>query len=371
MLRLPDTGETISYTSTFGEDNDYTINPPFFLIHGDGTATDTVTGLMWQRTDGGEMTIENARIYVDTLTLGGYTNWRLPKANEAFSILNHQRTNPALDTNVFTRTAADYWWASESQANDASKIWETNAGGGIGSHPKSETISAGGIKRFHTRAVRDVNNPPSVSNHFTDNGNGTVTDHLTGLIWLKNQEPDSMTWEESLQRAGALNTGGLTDWRLPNIKELQSIVDVNIINPSVDTIFFAVAKGSKYWSSTTLPNQTLKSWYLDINPGLTTYELKTARLKALYVRGNSGINTEIKEAVEAQDALQVYPNPFSVSIHVKSKAGTERFEVTNGIGQMIYSGIDIESQNFSLLNSGLYFLKMAGVESTVVKIVKK
>ena len=47
MLRLPDTGETTSYTTTFGEDNDYTINPPFFIDDADGTVTDTVTGLMW------------------------------------------------------------------------------------------------------------------------------------------------------------------------------------------------------------------------------------------------------------------------------------------------------------------------------------
>ena len=79
MLRLPDTGETTSYTSTFGEDNDYTINAPFFIDNGDGTVTDTITGLMWQKSDGGEMTIENARTYCSTLTLAGYSDWRLPK----------------------------------------------------------------------------------------------------------------------------------------------------------------------------------------------------------------------------------------------------------------------------------------------------
>ena len=63
MLRLPDTGANQSYTTTFGEDNDYNINIPFFIDHKNGTLTDTVTGLMWQKTDGGEMTIENAIIY--------------------------------------------------------------------------------------------------------------------------------------------------------------------------------------------------------------------------------------------------------------------------------------------------------------------
>jgi len=80
MLRLPDTGQTASYTSTFGEDNDYMIHAPSFLLNGNGTVTDTVTSLMWQQSDGGEMTVENARAYCDSLSLGGFTNWRLPNA---------------------------------------------------------------------------------------------------------------------------------------------------------------------------------------------------------------------------------------------------------------------------------------------------
>jgi Protein of unknown function (DUF1566) len=94
MLRLPDTGQNMGYTTTFGEDNDYTINPPHFYNNLNGTLSDTVTGLMWQRIDGGEMTVENAAIYADTLTLSGFTDWRLPTAREAFSILNLQNNNP-------------------------------------------------------------------------------------------------------------------------------------------------------------------------------------------------------------------------------------------------------------------------------------
>ena len=58
MLRLPDTGQTSNFTASQGEDADYNIFTPYFLINGNGSVTDTVTGLMWQQTDGGEMTIE-------------------------------------------------------------------------------------------------------------------------------------------------------------------------------------------------------------------------------------------------------------------------------------------------------------------------
>ena len=60
MKRLPDTGQSASYTSTFGEDNDYNFNSPFFINNNNGTITDTITSLQWQQTDGGEMKIENA-----------------------------------------------------------------------------------------------------------------------------------------------------------------------------------------------------------------------------------------------------------------------------------------------------------------------
>ena len=197
MLRLPDTGQKQSYTNTFGEDNDFNINTPFFLLHGNGTVTDTVTSLMWQQTDGGEMTWDKAIAYCDTLTLGGYRDWRLPNAHESFSILNHQYTNPALDPAVFAKTGAEYWWTSTAQPNDNTKAWATNAGGGIGNHPKAETISAGGPKKFHVRAVRDVKSPEVLNDHFIANAAGTITDQLTILEWQKSPFKDTRTWEQA------------------------------------------------------------------------------------------------------------------------------------------------------------------------------
>ena len=286
MKRLPDTGETTSYTNTFGEDADFNIYPPFFLINGNGTITDTVTGLMWQQVDGGEMTIENATIFCDTLTLGGYTDWRLPTAHEAFSIQNMQYANPSLNTSVFPVTGAEYWWSSNRQANDATKVWCTNAGGGIGNHPKSETISAGGTKKFHVRAVRGIFIPELIANHFTENGNGTITDNVTNLVWQKIHSTDSLTWEQSLTYADTVTTGGYTDWRLPNIKELQSINDENLINPSINNTFFSNVGVNKFWSSTSLPNQTAKAWYLSTQFGITTYDAKTVKHYIYCVRGD-------------------------------------------------------------------------------------
>jgi len=90
---LPDTGQLKSYTSTPGEDADFIINPPSYTDNGNGTITDNVTGLMWQKTDGGEMTFENASSYCLALELGGFSDWRLPVCNELFDMIFHTYKN--------------------------------------------------------------------------------------------------------------------------------------------------------------------------------------------------------------------------------------------------------------------------------------
>ena len=98
------------------------------------------------------------------------------------------------------------------------------------------------------------------SSRFTDNKDGTVTDHLTGLVWLKNAgcfAPSS--WSAALNSANLLASGqcGLTDgstagqWRMPNVNELESLVDISQSNPAiiVSSPFANIAMATAYWSS--------------------------------------------------------------------------------------------------------------------------
>jgi Protein of unknown function (DUF1566)/Secretion system C-terminal sorting domain len=365
MQRLPDTGQTGSFTSTFGEDNDYTMHAPTYINNGNGTITDTVTTLMWQGTDGGEMSIEKATLYCDTLLLGGYTNWRLPNAQEAFSILNLQYNNPALNTTYFTNTNAGYWWTSEAQANDATKIWCTNAGGGIGNHPKSETISAGGTKKFHARAVRDVSAPITIPTHFTDNADGTITDNLTNLMWQKVASATLQTWENAITNAENLVLASLTDWRLPNIKELQSLNDESVVQPSVTAPYFANLGVNKFWSNTSLPNQTSKAWYWSTAFGITTYDDKTITNSALCVR-NATVNPTVISNVNNKNSLEIYPNPFSDFIYILGDA-KEIVTFCNSLGVLIYEGKNIAQQNFSALPNGVYVLTINHIPYKLIK----
>jgi hypothetical protein len=355
IKKLPDTGQTTGFTPTFGEDNDFTISPPFFQNVNAQITLDTITDLMWQRTDGGEMTWENALLYADTATLGGYTDWRLPTALESFSILNHQFVNPSIDVTIFTNTGAEYWWTSEKQWNDSTKIWVTNAGGGIGNHRKNETISDGGNKKFHVRLVRAMYAPPIMLHRFEVLTNRIVSDSLTGLFWQKTAYFDSLTWEQALLFADSCTLGGFTDWRLPNIKELQSISDPSISNPSFNSNYFTNAGSQKYWSSTSLPNFPMKAWILDNQFGLTTYDVKSNRHRVILVRGNTTLmNANVELA--SFGSVSVYPNPSDGHYQIKSDwAEDYSWQIVDVTGNMVISGFD-RNIDLSQYSDGLYLL---------------
>lgn len=112
---------------------------------------------------------------------------------------------------------------------------------------------------------------------FTDNGNGTVTDSLTGLIWLKNANCfGQKTWASALIAANMLGNGacGLNDgsiagqWRLPNIHELESLVDAQRWNPALpsDHLFSNIIP-NRYWSSSSYVYNTLNAWNIGMQGG--------------------------------------------------------------------------------------------------------
>ncbi len=295
-LPVPDSGQTNGYTSVFGEDCDYTLQAPACTNAG-GIVHDLRTGRMWQETDGGEMTWEAASAYAAALRIGGYSDWRLPTTHELFGILNHGAFNPAMDTSVFPSTLAEYWWTQDRQVDNTNNIWAANAGGGIGPHPKSETIGAGGVKRFHVRCVRGAPAPSAsgLRRHFLDNADGTVTDLDTGLTWQQ-AESTALSWTGALGYAESLSLGGCTDWRLPNIKELQSLNDETLAAPSLDLRFFPAAHSAPYWSSTTLAGDPGRAWTLDCSHGIASYADKG---EAQYVRCVRGGGTSVVVAAGA------------------------------------------------------------------------
>ncbi len=368
--KLPDTGQSKSYTDTLGEDSDYTINAPELIDNLDGTITDKITGLMWQKVDGGEMTHSSALQYADSLTLGSFTDWRLPIAFEIYSIQNLQVNNPALNTTYFTKSNAEYWWTSDLQVNDNSRVWVSNAGGGIGNHLKSETISAGGTKRYHARAVRNIKENISLQKRFEVIDDDVVVDSLTGLMWQRKISNNPMTWENALAFSEQLSLGNYNDWRLPNIKELHSIHMVKEFMPCLDRIAFPLADIRKLWSSTTQNNQATRAWYFDTNFGITTQEAKSTALYVLCVRSTSIVNANTVLQSE-KIKYKIYPNPTSntVSILIKEPLQIMVSDVAGKIYITKYLTEENNSIDLSTAPNGILFLKFP--DGQKYKLVKE
>ena len=125
----------------------------------------------------------------------------------------------------------------------------------------------------------------SPSSRFTDNGDGTVTDNLTGLMWAKNANLASgtMNWNDAIDYANNLSLGtdcGLsrTDWRLPNIRELESLKDYSKYNSMlpIDHPFTNVMlSDKKYWSSTSLQGDPSFAWARGLNEATQYFTAKT------------------------------------------------------------------------------------------------
>ena len=134
------------------------------------------------------------------------------------------------------------------------------------------------------------------SPRFTDNEDGTVTDNLTGLIWLENADCfGPRDWWTALSDANGLASGSceLTDgssagdWRLPNVREMLSLIDYGVYDGLVlpDGHPFTGVQSSYYWSSTTTAYDTSDAWLVHLYRGLVDYVFKTDAWHVWPVRG--------------------------------------------------------------------------------------
>ncbi len=109
---------------------------------------------------------------------------------------------------------------------------------------------------------------------FTDNGNGTITDNLTGLMWQRVPLSTGRAWNEAIDYCNALELAGYTDWRLPNRKELMSLINYDQANPStwLNSQGFSNVQSGWYWSAGTFAGNTLHAWGVDMSYGFISYD---------------------------------------------------------------------------------------------------
>ena len=303
-FEIADTGQITFFDNTksipnpipgqpfFGQDAQFSRNVPHYTDNGEGTITDNVTGLIWQKSFS-VMTYDEAVQEVKAFSLAGKQDWRLPGIKELYSLAlfngvdassREMRGVPSgakafidsvfdfqygangprpIDTQLLSSTI----YQGETMGGQKTVFGFNAADGRIKGYPILDPRRHSG-KRFTVRFVRG--NSDYGRNNYHDNQDGTISDLATGLMWAKSDSGEGMNWEKALEWVAQKNATaylGRTDWRLPNAKELQSIVDYNrspqkTASPAVSPMFevsaITVESGERnypfYWTSTTHQN---------------------------------------------------------------------------------------------------------------------
>lgn len=121
---------------------------------------------------------------------------------------------------------------------------------------------------------------------YVDNGDGTISDQTTGLVWEKTGSAAGMNWMAALAWCENATTGGYTDWRLPDIRELSSIVADLRSGPAIDPAFSCENKW--YWSGSTSTYSPTNAWYVAFNNGSLNRNYKSNPSRVRCVRGGLG-----------------------------------------------------------------------------------
>lgn len=228
----------------YGQDGNYLINVPNYVLTNANVATDPITGLVWQRaTPEAEMDWPSAFAYCNNLSLDGQNDWRLANRLEILSIMNYGAPNlhpqPAFNGNAQPQP----YWTSTTYLGDSNTHWIVDYGDAT-TFPESDS------GEHYPRCVRGT----PISGQFTPiSGQDAILDGRTGLTWQRLLPSAPVDWYAALAYCENLDLAGSTDWRLPSLKELRTIVSDTVSNPAIETSVFGFTQAAPYWTSTPHP----------------------------------------------------------------------------------------------------------------------
>ena len=328
LVHVAKTGQTNSFSSGYtSEDGDLQLGAawpePRFADHGDGTATDNLTGLMWTTNATIQATWNNALSTCNSMTVGGHNDWRLPSVLELESLIDFSQKYPMAllsDGHPFVGVVPngsannDYWASTTYPGNSgyaylvsfyAGRTYYQSKGGSArvlacrGGVEIKETIDyptavaalpeTGQTNSYYVGDDGEIQaGTVEPSPRFQVYGSYHFQDNLSGLQWLRTPASQAAyNWQTSLGYAESFSVL-YTDWRMPNIRELESLVVYGKTNPAHLAPFQSVSN-QVFWSSTTYAGDTAKALVLNMDSGTVQLKPKIEATQMLLVRGASSV----------------------------------------------------------------------------------
>jgi hypothetical protein len=442
VIALPELGQPF-----YGQNTNHPGNAPSYTDNGDGTITDNVSGLMWEKTTdkNGDGVINYADKSTQAVALsnaancktGGYTDWRLPTIKEQYSLIMFYGAEPSptatsqgsavpyINTNYFdfgfgdlnssahggtsNERLIDAQYATSSIYVSTTMNGQTTMFGVNFADGRIKGYPANNVKKYYVLYVRG--NTEYGKNKFTDNGDSTITDNATGLMWMQNDNKTPISWEDALSYAENFSFAGYSDWRLPDSKELQGLVDYTrspstTSSAAIDPLFKSTQITNEagnpdygyYWSNTTFCSQTptsgkaacyvsfgramgyMGSWIDVHGAGAQRSDPKTGdpanyptgfgpqgdaiRINN-YVRLVRNVNTTTGlNEIKTEEPIKVYPNPTTnvCNITFNKENKQTKIEVYNALGSKVRNVNQPNSQtvaiDFTDLPKGIFVMNI-------------
>lgn len=296
---------------------------PRFEVHGD-VVIDHLAVLMWTRdaeVSQFPQTWQEAHEFIEGMNREkafGYREWRLPERRELFRLVSHDRINPAVPAGApFKNVFSGYYWTATTCSRLRDQAWYIHLGGGrLQRGMKHGSYMVWPVRRQseqHAPASAPNGGPRDASESRSSDtaryaiDGAVVLDRRTGLGWANSEISASgpLAWNDALEFVGRMNrskAGGHTGWRLPNVRELESLIDLRRHTP-------ALSKGHPFgrvpvgcWSSTTSVYEPRYAWVVYLQDGAVGVGYKrNPEFHAWAVRGGtSGLGDGSSDNMEQQ-----------------------------------------------------------------------
>lgn len=252
------------------------------------TVSDNETGLVWQTYDvrySVQLYGNETIAYCDTLTYAGHSDWRLPRIDELLTIVDYSRRKPAsypkLDN--IPPNVVEFQFGSATIINehyyylvDVGHDGVAAATDGDNCLPSTETV--------HVRCVRLGPSWKEAGSRLSPITANTVIDRYSGRIWQQADDNIARNWVDANNYCQGLELDGYSDWRLPTVYELASIVDYKEDKPMLTNIF--LGQPDNYWTSTYLAGTNSVAWAISFDTGVINRHPTFSNL--FYVRCTRG-----------------------------------------------------------------------------------
>lgn len=237
---------------------------------GSDTVLDLVTGLEWQAKVPEEtFTWREAAAHCDGLVIGDRTGFRLPKRIELVSLLDLERAEPAIDLAAFPGTPGEWFWSASPSAEEPTRAWYAYFYFGYPDVDERESA-------FRVRCVRSPGPKPPAGARY-ELAESSVRDRRTGLTFQRAVAPAALTHEQATRYCEDLQLEGRSDFRLPSMPELETLVDERVRSPAIDLATFPDTEPVPFWTSSVWAGSDELAWYVSFEYGAALYDLRTTK----------------------------------------------------------------------------------------------